>query len=233
MTARFFAATLPTSGAITLDGPEAHHLAHVLRLTPGACVELFDGRGGVAAARIAQVRKRDVELVVEQHRLDSPPSPEIVLAVAVPKGERFDWLVEKATELGVARLTPLVTERSSVDPRDSKLDRLRQLVIAACKQSGRNHLLELSPVQSWRDFVAAAATDAPWMLADPTGPPFHAGLLPATTARRTLAIGPEGGWTADELALADAAGAVRVSLGATILRIETAALALAALLRWL
>src|SRR5690606_38633593 len=129
---------------LTLTGSEAHHLSHVLRLGPGAIVTLFDGEGNEAVAEVISTGKRDVRL--KQHsfanRFD-PTDVSITLAVAPPKGDRFRWMVEKATELGVARLVPLLTTRTIVDPRESKLDKLRQTVIAACKQCGRSRLMEI------------------------------------------------------------------------------------------
>ncbi|MBC8113328.1 MAG: 16S rRNA (uracil(1498)-N(3))-methyltransferase, partial [Candidatus Saccharimonas sp.] len=150
---RFFAPNCPEAGSVSLDGPEAHHLMHVLRISAGQRIEVFGGHGLVATAEVLAVRKRDVELRIVTSRQEIPPSREVILGTAVPKGDRFDWLIEKATELGVTRIVPLITSRSSVDPRDSKLDKLRQTVITACKQCGRNHLLELSPVTPWADFV--------------------------------------------------------------------------------
>lgn len=227
---RFFAPSLSESGTLTLDGPEAHHLMHVLRIAAGEAVEVFDGRGLVVSAVVVAVRKRDVELRVVTSRRDAPPAREVILGTAVPKGDRFDWLIEKATELGVTRIVPLVTARSSVDPRDGKLDKLRQTVIAACKQCGRNHLLELSPVTAWADFVRNELPHRAAFIAhlSPAANPPSASMLdhlPSTV----LAIGPEGGFTNEEVALAVAAGAKPISLGPLVLRIETAAIALAAL----
>lgn len=236
MTDRFFSPSFPESGAILLDGSEAHHLMHVLRITAGAVVEVFDGRGLVAAAEVVAVRKRDVELCVVAARRETPPAREVILGTAVPKGDRFDWLTEKATELGVTRIVPLLTSRSSVDPRDSKLDKLRQTVIAACKQCGRNHLLEVSPVTSWADFVRSEFPNRAAYVAHPTidtGPLSPRASMFAPQPSRVFAIGPEGGFTDEEVALAVATGAKPVSLGPLVLRIETAAIAIAALsLEW-
>ncbi len=229
---RFFSAGCPESGALTLGGSEAHHLMHVLRMGPGELVEVFDGRGLVASAQVVAVRKRDVELRVVAARREVPPAREVILGTAVPKGDRFDWLIEKGTELGVTRVVPIVTARSSVDPRGGKLDKLRQTVIAACKQCGRNHLLELSPVTSWAEFVREEFPNRAAFLAHPSSDarPLSAGVSTFDQHTSTVfAIGPEGGFTDDEVALAVAAGAMPVSLGPLILRIETAAIALAAL----
>ena len=135
---------------------------------------------------------------------------------------------EKSTELGVTRLIPLVTVRSVVDPRDSKLDKLRQTVIAACKQSRRNHLLELSPVMSWADFVKQEVPGRSSFIAHPGTGAVPLPALTSESAAVLFAIGPEGGFTDEEVALAVAAGATAVSLGPRVLRIETAVVAVAA-----
>lgn len=225
----FYCPTLASAGTIELPEAEAHHLAHVLRLKAGDAVELFNGNGLVGQGVVEKVGKRTVACDVTSVAHESPPTPEITLATAVPKGERFDWLVEKATELGVSRLVPLITERSTVDPRESKLDRLRQTIIAACKQSGRSHLMELTSPMTWKQFLSGVG-QSQLVVAHPFAPPIG---LPNFTARNpgeaiVLAVGPEGGFTDEELALAEKRGARLISLGRHILRIETAGLALAA-----
>jgi 16S rRNA (uracil1498-N3)-methyltransferase len=131
--------------------------------------------------------------------------------------------VEKATELGVARLIPLRTSRGVVDPRDTKLERLRNVIIESCKQSRRPWLMELSAPQ---DFSVVIHSKEHCLVADPSGSALPAAITVKNTAT-VIAIGPEGGWTADELAAARSAGAAIVSLGDSILRIETAAVAVA------
>ena len=205
---------------------------HVLRIAAGEVVELFDGQGLVVSAKVVAIRKRDVDLSVVTARREAVPAREVILATAVPKGDRFDWLIEKATELGVTRIIPLVTARSSVDPRAGKLDKLRQAVIAACKQCGRNHLLELSPVTAWSDFVHIEFANRTAFIAHPA--PEQTGLAPARIELNELsslvfAIGPEGGFTEEEVALAISRGAQPLRLGSLVLRIETAAITLAAL----
>ena len=149
----------------------------------------------------------------------------MTLATSVPKGERFDWLVEKASELGVARLVPILTERSVVDPRDSKLERLRRLTIESAKQCGRNVLLQIDPPITWSGFYASKAvraSNAARLLAHPGGS-LVAGWNRQNEA--ILAIGPEGGFTDLEVENALVEGWTVIGLGPTILRIETAALA--------
>jgi 16S rRNA (uracil1498-N3)-methyltransferase len=227
---RFFCPELNESGSVTLNDTEAHHLIHVLRSQPGNIVEVFNGLGLSATCRIASVRKRDAELEVIAVQRTEPPSPVLTLATAVPKGDRFDWLIEKATELGVTCLIPLVTTRSVVDPRDSKLDKLRQTVISACKQSGRNHLMKITGVTSWSDFVKQMVPAHQTFIAHPQGNSVECGNDRTRESAKPLlfAIGPEGGFTDDEVQSAITAGATLICLGSLILRIETAAIALAA-----
>lgn len=225
---RFYLANLPESGAAVLEDLEAHHLIHVLRASPGDIVELFNGTGLVASAQITSLHKRDAKLqILGSHRED--PSPrQIIVATAVPKGDRFDWLIEKATELGVTRIIPLRTARSVVDPRESKLEKLRQTVIAACKQSRRNHLLELESTTTWSDFVTRELEQSASYIAHPGPTTRSASSLWDGKSSIVFAIGPEGGFTDEEVELAVGRGAKPISLGPRILRIETAALALAA-----
>lgn len=208
---------------------EAHHLTHVLRHQPNDIVELFSGNGLVANCRIAAIRKRDVELEIRAVRHDPPPHTCLTLATAAPKGDRFDWLIEKATELGVTRMIPLTTARSVVDPRASKLDKLRQTVITACKQSGRNHLMDISCVTSWNDFRKQIVPQNRVLIAHPQGERLYRVSETASEPRPLfVAIGPEGGFSEDEVQLAVSSGAQAIHLGPNILRIETAAIAIAA-----
>lgn len=239
MTRRFYLPKSYEHEALILQGGEAHHLTRVLRLQSGDEVVVFDGQGGEALTRIEALADDRVELRVCERRTGRTESAiELTLAVAVPKGDRFDWLVEKATELGVARLVPLRTARSVVDPRESKLDRLRKTIVEASKQCNRSRLMELTAPADWTEFLEAYGPTAQgaggnrlW-IADPAGDPVPlSGLaeLGAGENRMVAAIGPEGGFTADELERGRQSGARLVSLGPRILRIETAAVALAAL----
>jgi 16S rRNA (uracil1498-N3)-methyltransferase len=210
------------NGRAVLSGPEAHHLSRVRRAREGAPVELFDGRGRAFLGRIESVDRNRVEVAIESTSPGRPePGVELTLATAVPKGDRFDWLVEKATELGVRRLVPILTERSVVDPRSSKLDRLRRVVVEASKQCGRDRLMELVEPISWQELLANGAEDI-GLFAHPGGDSV-AGLGPI--GRATVAIGPEGGFNDEEVEGAIAAGWRTIGLGPTILRVETAGLA--------
>ena len=144
MSQRFYCPDPPRDGRYRLPADEARHLARVCRHVLGDRVEIFDGKGFATTAQIVEIGKDSAVLVAQGQPIQELTPPcSLTLATAIPKGDRFDWLVEKATELGVARLIPLVTEHSVVDPRDSKLERLRRTIIEASKQSRRNRLMVL------------------------------------------------------------------------------------------
>jgi 16S rRNA (uracil1498-N3)-methyltransferase len=214
-------------GGVEVDGPEAHHLAVVCRLRPGDAVCLFNGDGREYAAEVVAVARRSV--TVRIHSVAAPQREHgfrIEVAAPLPKGDRAQFLLEKLTELGVASFVPLRTERSVVHPRDAKLDKLHRHVIEASKQCGRNVLLQVQPLTDWVDYVSGADLPATRAVAHPGG---H-----AESKRRflggadvALAVGPEGGFTDEEIALARQAGWQVVDLGPRILRVETAAIVLA------
>jgi 16S rRNA (uracil1498-N3)-methyltransferase len=229
MSRRFYIKGPLEPGHVRLAGAEAHHLVHVLRIGRGQSVTLFDGSGFEAVAELQSTAEDAVELTVLQIRAASAESAvSIVLATAVPKGDRFTWLIEKATELGVERFVPLITERSVVVPGEGKLARMRRTIVEASKQCGRNRLMELAEPIGWREFVERELAMATGWVAHLGGEPFDTTVK---VAGRPLvaAVGPEGGFTEAELELAVASGARLVALGPRVLRIETAALALAAL----
>jgi 16S rRNA (uracil1498-N3)-methyltransferase len=232
---RFYAPTSFENGTVRLTGPEAHHLRDVMRLRIGQQVVLFDGEGGEADAEIVSFGKEFTDLRLGAVRHDEPTGrPSIVLATAVPKGERFRWLIEKAVELGVDRLVALNTSRSVVDPRETKLEKMRSIVIAACKQSGRNTLMPIEGTISWNPFVQSTRDNHSRLLvADPSGAPIVDVFATRQEAAGSseeivLAVGSEGGFLESELTMATEAGGELVSLGNHILRMETAALAMAA-----
>lgn len=212
-------------GRFTLEGDEAHHLGRVRRIGAGEVVEVFDGLGFATRAEVIAVGKKSVELqpVGVPLPLHEPPA-RLTLATAVPKGDRFDWLVEKATELGVDRLIPLQTERSVVDPGPAKIGRLRRAVIEAAKQCGRNRLMMLDDPRPWPEVVGEFVAERVKIVAHPGGSSFGQWSHPAPGDRAVVAIGPEGGLTDSEIETAEAAGWGRVSLGTHVLRVETAAL---------
>jgi 16S rRNA (uracil1498-N3)-methyltransferase len=200
-------------------------LSRVCRLGVGDVVEVFDGKGHASKAKIVRIEHESVDLAVIEPPLVGPSSPfPLTLASAVPKGERFDWLVEKATELGVERLIPIVTERSVVEPGGSKLERLRRTIIEASKQCGRNRLMILDRPVPWDQF-AGLHSGSIRLLADPEGIPSPQWLAIPRERSVILAVGPEGGFTPSERARANQMGWLTIRLSTAILRIETAGLA--------
>jgi 16S rRNA (uracil1498-N3)-methyltransferase len=227
---RFYCPDPVVEGRVTLAGDEAHHLARVRRIGPGEAVEIFDGRGNTFRAEVRSITRDGVELAVQGEPLpERRPPCYLTLATAVPKGDRIDWLVEKATELGVARLVPLLTARSVVAPREAKLERLRRLVVEAAKQCGWSRLMTVEEPVLWDDYLRTEAAPAR-LLAHPGGEPSGSWPRIAPGASAAIAIGPEGGFTDDEVEAARSAGWRTIGLGRSLLRIETAGLAASAAL---
>jgi 16S rRNA (uracil1498-N3)-methyltransferase len=232
MSERFFLSEPIVASRIALAGDEARHLTSVMRAKVGDEVTLFDGSGAEFLARIAAIGKHTIELDITERRDVNRELPfELTLAVALPKGDRQKWLVEKATELGVTRIVPLVTARGVAQPVDAALERLRRGVIEASKQCRRNRLMEIAEPLTAATYVASVPQDSLRFWADPSGEPLSHGVPrfdPSHPLVVHCAIGPEGGFTPEETAAAQKAGWRLVSLGPRILRIETAALMLAA-----
>lgn len=227
MSDRFFVTTPPVAGRAVLVGDEAKHLARVLRAKVGDSVMLFDGRGTAWSARVVTIGRNEVDLETEAP-LATPVhrGPLVTLAVALPKGERQKWLVEKLTELGAGKLVPLVTDRGVAEPTPSAIERLERGVIEACKQCGRNTLMEIDEPMTVAEVVAARPVGAVGFVADPRGSLLDASACDSAPEVIGL-VGPEGGFSESELACADTAGWRRVVLGPHVLRVETAAIALA------
>jgi 16S rRNA (uracil1498-N3)-methyltransferase len=220
--------------AVTIRGTAASHIIRVLRLEVGDPLTLFDGRGGEYEARIDGLRKDIVLASVGAHRAVDRESPlAITLAQGISRGERMDLVVQKATELGVRRIAPLMTERSVVrlDARqaDAKLRHWRAITIAACEQCGRNILPQIAPPQRLDALLAPSAEPSQRLVLSPLG-----GLRVRELAIEgplLVLIGPEGGLSEAEMAAAARAGFRALRLGPRILRTETAAVAALAALQ--
>jgi len=226
MSERFFVERPITGSTAELADAEAQHLARVMRAAVGDEIVLFDGSGAQFTAKVARIGKAAVALdILERNEVNCEPRVELTLAVALPKGERQKWLVEKLTELGAARLVPLLTERGVAQPVDAALLRLRRAVIEASKQCGRNRLMEIAPPREAMEYFAAEAQGMK-LIAEPGREQL--GSLAEGVTRLVCAIGPEGGFTPAELKAALENKWRPVSLGRSILRIETAAIAIAA-----
>ena len=224
MADRFYTPFPLATGDVSLDGPEAHHLVGVRRFAPGDRVVLFNGDGHDYPAEVVGVGKRSVTLAVADGvRVDRERPHELTVATALPKGDRADFLVEKLTELGVARFVPLVTARSVVQPKLTAVEKFERAVIEASKQCGRNRLMRVDPPQPWAQFLRRDDLPADRLVLHTA----DAGPLTPATGPRVVAVGPEGGFTPDEVAAA--VGWRTVSLGPRVLRVETAASAAAGL----
>jgi 16S rRNA (uracil1498-N3)-methyltransferase len=231
MAERFYLAESIDDGETWLEGFEAHHLLHVMRAGPGDEVTLFDGTGVEYAARVLRCERRRVLLQIDSRtEVDRELSFALQIAVALPKADLQRWLVEKCVELGVARLTPLVTSRGVAQPTEQALERLKRTVVEACKQCGRNRLMEVSLPQTWSDHASRPRDNRLRWIAQPGGPPPAMSRIEPPAEGIVAAIGPEGGWTDEEVELARQNGWTIVGLGPRILRVETAVVALAALL---
>jgi 16S rRNA (uracil1498-N3)-methyltransferase len=226
---------LASGSRCLVTGSAANHLLRVLRLGVGSAVTLFDGTGGEYAARIELLQKDAVRIEVGAHAVSERESPlAVTLAQGISRGERMDWVIQKATELGVRRIVPIFTERSVVrlDARQAqkKSQHWRGIAVAACEQCGRNHLPELAAPVDLQDFLASAAhEDALRVLLSPAGTLRIGAIEPLE--KITLLIGPEGGLALAEKAAAVAQGFVEVQLGPRVLRTETAAIAALAALQ--
>ena len=239
MVHRFYVEVLPRPGEeIKLTGDLAKRMTSVLRLPVGSTLLLFDGSGAEANGRILHLAKQSLTLVIGEHRVFPPPLSEIVLYSALIRPQRFEWLLEKATELGVSVIQPLLTTHANVRAVEfgaEKSGRWRRIIIEASEQSGRLTVPDLRPPRHFAEAISACAGmiligaeqerhrapgvtgtlhSAAWWR-EPTTP------IPPIS----VFIGPEGGWTAEEITRASASGAHIVSFGPHILRAETAGIA--------
>ena len=229
----FYSRQLADPGAtLVLSGDEAHHAAASRRLHNDDTLWLFDGDGGVARATLLRVAAhgRTLELRIEERRIKPAPKPAIHLACALPKGDRQNTMLDMATQLGMTRFTPLACERSVVKPGANSATRWGKICLEACKQSRRFHLPAIETVSTVRDVVKRSAAEGSGLwLAHPAA---QAVTVPVAANQKTknvtILIGPEGGFTEEEIRQAVAAGGGLLTLGTSILRIETAALALIA-----
>lgn len=229
MTRRYFVPDLPIlGGLVSLPEAEALHASRVMRVQVGDDLVLFDGHGNEAIARFVQVGRKECHCQAEAAQaIDREPQREIHLAIALPKPDRSRELIERLTEIGVRSLTPLIAQRTQRPPTDSLLAKLRRGVIEACKQSGRNQLMDLKAPMEADAFFSECESGTKW-IAHPARDRLTRDIAPSGAFH--VAIGPEGGWTDDEVKLAVSHSFQPVDLGARIYRIETAATTLAAIL---
>ena len=224
---------------LVLSGEEFHHLRHVLRLQVGDSLSLFDGCGQGFQASLVEMDRQRAVLKVGAEELPSPESPlALHLALALAKGEKLDLMIQKGTELGVFAFHLLATRHADLkldsQRAESRLIRWRRVALEACKQSGRTRIPEVYPPVALAAFLKQHLP-AQRLLLDPGGKPASQ-LLPSeaflSATSLLAAVGPEGGWSSDELQLFDAGGFKSLSVGPRILRAETAAITVAGLLQF-
>ena len=208
-----------------LEGDEAKHLSQVLRIQSGAAVTVFDGLGNHAQARVLSVSKQRVDLMLELAESAPTSLPDITLAQAIPKGKNMDWIVQKAVELGVSRIQPLVTRHTIVSPGGDKAEKWRRTALEACKQCGQFTIPIIEdplPFTEWLANRPSADLEIIASLAD--NPRNFRETLKSHPEFEsiTLAIGPEGDFSPEETEAALTAGFVPVTLGDLVLRVETA-----------
>ena len=218
---------------VRFDAAEAHHLRRVLRLRPGAVVEGTDGAGGLYTIRLVTLDGDGGWGAIEARAEPARESPcSITLAQAILKGDRMSWLVQKATELGVSRIVPMETERVVARVADegvARQTRWARIAREAVKQCGRVIVPGIDPPRAFPEVLAEVAShDVAWVCWEGGGQTLVEAAA-GTASRLLLLIGPEGGFTADEVAAAESAGARRVSLGPRTLRAESAGLTAVAL----
>ena len=233
MTRRYFVPDLPTAGGlVSLPSFETQHAIRVMRIKVDDIVELFNGAGLQAEAKVVEIGRHECVCLAKAGQLvDREPNVSLYLGIALPKPDRAKELIERLTELGVQQVTPILAERTQRGPTESMLEKLSKVVIEACKQSGRNQLLHIqSPVTAEHYFQEVATQRK--IIAHPT----DQGISPTSLMSNSLdqsfaiAIGPEGGWTDSEYQKAVDQGFESVNLGKRIYRIETAAVALVSVL---
>ena len=216
----------------TLDAEESHHCLNVLRLSEGDRVTVFDGAGREGQAVIAATSGSKAKLKISSTATTPPPPCAITLAQAVPKGKNMDLIVQKAVELGAARIVPLLSDRTIVQIDSSEATKKREkwsaIALEACKQCGQNHLPEVADPISPKTFSERLDKGELHLIASlqPDARPIKTVLAEYGKApkRVTIFVGPEGDFTPAEIALAKSHGCQPVTLGPIILRTETAAI---------
>lgn len=214
--------------AVPINGEAFHHM-NVLRLRGGDEVLLLDGDGHLARAVLRQVTRSGAQAEVVERWQEKEDLLPLRLIQGLPRGEKFDWLLEKGVELGISAFTPVVSERSQV--RGEKSSRWQRIIQEAARQSRRPLLPVLAELQPLSQALAQTTETLRLMLWEEGSLPLNAALPPETPANCVLLVGPEGGFSAGEAQAASAAGFIPVSLGKRILRTETAGMAVAAVLQ--
>ena len=219
---RFFIDAPLALGQYQLPEAQAHYIGRVLRLAPGAAVQLFDGSGQEYQGELIEVGKKQVRVELRQQLAGLPESPlRVHLGQGLSRGERMDWAIQKAVELGVAQITPIISERCEVRLKDERADKRlahwRQIAISACEQCGRSVVPVIHPPVSLTQWLPVEA--ALKLVLHPVAEPLSGHRRPDSLA---FLIGPEGGLTDAEVEQAKTQGFHAARLGPRVLRTETA-----------
>ncbi len=232
----FLPLPIPAGDCAELPAALAHHATRVLRLRDHADIVLFDGSGIEVTARLSIQGKTCRAELLERRQVSRESPLRTVLVQALASGEKMDWIVQKAVELGVTAVMPVSAERCvprlSGERAEKRLAHWRHIAIAACEQSGRNHIPQIAPLLPLQAYLETHAQAERLILSPHDG--IRLAALPEPRGAIHILIGPEGGWTDEELNACRRAGCVSVSLGPRVLRTETAGLAMLAALhaRW-
>jgi len=210
----------------SITGSDVHHIRDVLRMKAGDSLELLDGMGKVHEAKISKIEKDKIICeVLSSHLEENEPKVKVALAQALPKARKMDFIIEKCVELGVNRIIPMLTER--IVPKSVKLDRWQKISKSSAEQSGRAVIPEISPLTRFEEVLRLREKFdlalIPWELEK--GITLKQVLKNLISPNILIAIGPEGGFSQEEIKLSKEAGFVSVSLGKRILRSETAGMA--------
>lgn len=215
-------------GLVSLDEAQNRHMRDVLRVEAGEPIEVFDDAGRLGLAMVVRADPSGVVLEVSQV-FQSGKKGLLTVASAIPKGERADWMIEKLSEIGVDRFIPLNCARSVVLPRGvNKIDRWARIAVESAKQSRRTGVMRIDPLTPLQALVDSLDSPAIF-LSTQQAPSLHQQLTLRPSEALTLLIGPEGGWTPEEMAYMSSAGLLPARLTRTILRVETAAIIAAAI----
>lgn len=226
---------LAITEAVLLNENASHYLSKVLRMQEGRELIVFNGQGGEYSAQIKEIGKKQISIQVNQFAEDNRQSSlELHLAIGISRGERMDWVLQKATELGVTQIIPLITERTEVkikgEKQDKKIQHWQQIIISACEQCQRNILPILQEPKVVDDWLKTVSTDYRFVLHHRNDQSLSQSSVPKSV---TLLIGPEGGLSEKEIALAEIEKFQSLRLGPRVLRTETAPVAAISLVQYL
>ncbi|HHT9139142.1 MAG TPA: RsmE family RNA methyltransferase [Candidatus Wunengus sp. YC60] len=234
---RFYIPYTPTVREIWIDGKEAHHILHVKRAKLGSKITLFDGKGIEYLANVAEILEDKLKVFIEQSReVDRESGVDITIAFSIPKGKCASFLIQKCAELGIKALIPLHCERSVVDIRHKsaeKIEKWNKVVIEASKQCKRNFLTKIEDVMSFDGLMKTISSYDLLLIACTDN---HTRMLKTVLTEHPSAtkiiclVGPEGGFTRSEIEMAEKSGCIPISIGQSILRIETAVIAISSML---